>query len=449
MWDCMPTPTAKEHQLSNFPSPARQTLFQIPFPRYNPTMQTINLRVLFLFVLFMLLGVHVHTTSAQTAVSIPHIVQPGDTWTALAWQYGLDTAQLKQSYGHMNQQRQPTIGSTLLLPDTGINRTGLIVRPVESVLKTAVSHNLTPWTIAQRSQLTTPYQSLLYTPIFIPIENQPVREFPIGFAQLELSQIPAKPGQAIGLRGIVQPERQVSVSLSSTEMDVFENGRNFIALTGTGAFFGAGEPELTIRIDGEPLWTQPWRFEDDEWNFQQITLTGSAAEIDQAARDAERQQLMEIWQQATNTPQWTTSFATPVDSYLEITSDFGARRSYNGGPYSTYHEGVDFAAFGGTPVLAPAAGTVVVAENLYVRGGAVIIDHGLGVYTGYYHMAGVAVTPGQHVEPGELLGEVGTTGLSTGNHLHWDLLVNGIWVDAAAWQAQGMGCWILNGFGGS
>ncbi len=390
-----------------------------------------------------------HTTSAQTAVSISHIVQPGDTWTALAWQYGLDAAQLKQSYGHINQQRQPTIGSTLLLPDTGIHRTGLIVRPLESVLKTAVSHNLTPWTIVQRNHLTSPYDPLLYAPVFIPIENQPVREFPTGFVQLELSQIPAKPGQAIGVRGIVQSQRTVFVSLSGAEMDVFENGRNFIALTGTGAFFGAGEPELVVRIDGEPLWTQPWRFEDDEWTFQQITLTGPAAEIDQASRDAERQRLMEIWQQTTNVPQWTTPFATPVDSYLEITSDFGARRSYNGGPYSTYHEGVDFAAFGGTLVQAPAAGTVVVAENLYVRGGAVIIDHGLGIYTGYYHMSSVAATPGQHVEQGQLLGEVGTTGLSTGNHLHWDLLVNGIWVDASAWQAHDMGCWILIGFGES
>ena len=158
---------------------------------------------------------------------------------------------------------------------------------------------------------------------------------------------------------------------------------------------------------------------------------------------------MEIWTQTSDTPLWNTPFATPVDSYLEITSDFGARRSYNGGPYSTYHEGVDYAAFGGTPVIAPAAGTVVVSEFLYVRGGAVIIDHGLGIYSGYYHMASVAVTPGETVEPGQLLGEVGTTGLSTGNHLHWDLLVNGVWVDASEWQAQGMGCWILTGLGKS
>ncbi|MCA9925568.1 MAG: M23 family metallopeptidase, partial [Anaerolineales bacterium] len=216
--------------------------------------------------------------------------------------------------------------------------------------------------------------------------------------------------------------------------------------TGTGAFYGAGEPELSITTESG-FWSQPWRFVDDKWDFQEITLTGTAAAIDQAAIQAERERLFVIWNQATDMPQWDAPFHLPIDSYLSITSDFGARRSYNGGPYSTYHEGVDFAAYGGTPVTAPAAGTVVIAETLFVRGGAVIVDHGLGIYSGYYHMADVAVAPGQIVVPGQLLGEVGTTGLSTGNHLHWDLLVNGIWVDAFAFYEQDMACWVLTGLG--
>ena len=77
------------------------------------------------------------------------------------------------------------------------------------------------------------------------------------------------------------------------------------------------------------------------------------------------------------------------------------------------------------------------------------LDHGLGIYTGYYHMSSVAVTRGEVVQPGRLLGEVGTTGLSTGNHLHWDLLVNATWVDAAAWLEQDTACWVLAGLGQS
>ena len=98
-------------------------------------------------------------------------------------------------------------------------------------------------------------------------------------------------------------------------------------------------------------------------------------------------------------------------------------------------------------MFAPAGGTVVLAENLYVRGGAVIIDHGLGIYSGYYHLSKVISTPGQMVGAGTILGEVGTTGLSSGNHLHWDLLVAGNWVDAAAWREQNLACWILEGWG--
>jgi murein DD-endopeptidase MepM/ murein hydrolase activator NlpD len=204
-----------------------------------------------------------------------------------------------------------------------------------------------------------------------------------------------------------------------------------------------------IRVGDEPAWFQPWTFADREWKYQELTLTGEAAQIDQQARDEERARLRELWTQVTPTPQWATPFQTPIVDFLGVSANYGARRSYNGGPYLTYHEGVDYSAYAGTPVYAPAAGTVALAEPLYVRGGAVIIDHGLGLYTGFYHLSAVHAQAGQRVEPGDLLGEVGTTGLSTGNHLHWDLLINGIWVDAAAWQEQALACWVLEGLGQS
>jgi murein DD-endopeptidase MepM/ murein hydrolase activator NlpD len=137
----------------------------------------------------------------------------------------------------------------------------------------------------------------------------------------------------------------------------------------------------------------------------------------------------------------------PLENYLSISSDFGARRSYNGGPYQSYHEGLDFSAYGGTEVLAPSAGTVVLAENLYVRGGAVIINHGLGLFSGTYHLQEVLIQSDQTLEKGQIIGLVGSTGLSTGNHLHWDLLVGGIWVSPQAWLDSGLACWVLEGWG--
>ena len=214
-------------------------------------------------------------------------------------------------------------------------------------------------------------------------------------------------------------------------------------LFATGAFFPPGDHLLTIEVEGSPLWSQPVQVVPGEWNFEDITLTGSAAAIDAESIRLERERLSAIWNQSSSTPLWETNFNQPIEQFLQISSNYGARRSYNGGPYSSYHEGVDFSAYGGTPVTAPASGIVALAENLYVRGGAVIIDHGLGVYTGLYHMSELLVETGQTVNRGQIVGRVGSTGLSTGNHLHWDLLVNGIWVDAAAWHQSDIACWIV------
>jgi murein DD-endopeptidase MepM/ murein hydrolase activator NlpD len=200
-------------------------------------------------------------------------------------------------------------------------------------------------------------------------------------------------------------------------------------------------------LPGRPLWTQPWLVTPGQWTFEQITYTGQAATIDAETIRQERERLAAIWGQFTAQPYWSADFAEPLRDYLGYSSLYGARRSYGGGPYDRYHEGLDFSAYGGTTVHAPAAGHVVLAEQLAARGGAVIIDHGLGVFSGYYHLSEVLVPAGQMVAPGDQLGRVGSTGLSTGNHLHWDLLVGGIWVDPAAWREGRMACWLLEGLG--
>ena len=183
------------------------------------------------------------------------------------------------------------------------------------------------------------------------------------------------------------------------------------------------------------VWEQPLLFVPGEWTFEQVTFTGTAVfDADELRRERER--LMRIWDGGAKRPLWDGPFRPPLDEYVEITSYYGARRSVNGGPYSTYHEGTDFSAYGGTPVYAPAAGRVVLAEELNVRGGAVILDHGLGLHTGYYHLSAIHVALGQKVAAGDLLGEVGTTGRSTGNHLHWDMLVGTTWVDGLAWLEE-------------
>lgn len=126
-------------------------------------------------------------------------------------------------------------------------------------------------------------------------------------------------------------------------------------------------------------------------------------------------------------------FVAPLRGESRHTSPYGSRRTYGNDPTVSAHAGEDYSAPAGTPVYAPAAGQVVMAETLFVRGNAVVLDHGNGVFTGYWHLSALDVEPGASVAPGQLLGKVGSTGLSTGAHLHWELRIAGMAVDPLQW----------------
>ncbi len=148
-------------------------------------------------------------------------------------------------------------------------------------------------------------------------------------------------------------------------------------------------------------------------------------------RPAEDRYLRDVLQTFTPDIKWQGTFALPADGYR--TSPFGARRSYQGGPPTGYHGGIDMAAAEGTAVYAPADGVVVFAEPVYVRGNMVIVDHGAGVHTLYFHLSQIDVQVGQTVNSGEVLGLMGTTGLSTGSHLHWEVRIGDMFVDPDEW----------------
>lgn len=133
---------------------------------------------------------------------------------------------------------------------------------------------------------------------------------------------------------------------------------------------------------------------------------------------------------------WNGPFIMPAAG--PISTQFGTGRSYNGGPVSNHHSGTDIAAPEGAPIVAAAPGNVVFAGLLATRGNTVIIDHGLGVFTSYSHMSRIDAQPGQAVAVGAQLGLVGMTGLATGPHLHWELVVGGQNVDPTYWTYAGV-----------
>lgn len=150
---------------------------------------------------------------------------------------------------------------------------------------------------------------------------------------------------------------------------------------------------------------------------------------EQAAKAAEDQKKLRALY-ATVTPEklWTGAFRIPLDG-VKTGGNFGKRRVLNGKSNSP-HSGVDLPSPTGTPVHAAQSGRVVLAEELYFAGNAVVIDHGFGVYTLYGHFSEIDAKVGDEVKVGDLIGKVGATGRVTGPHLHWGLEVDRARVNA-------------------
>lgn len=147
--------------------------------------------------------------------------------------------------------------------------------------------------------------------------------------------------------------------------------------------------------------------------------------------DIERAELARVeslFQTQTLEMMWDeTGWDWPIPSAL--TSPFGAFRVFNNS-LNTRHTGWDIRASLGQPVFASASGVVVFTGPLDIRGNYVLIDHGYGIYSGYAHFLQTHVTRGQQVERGQVIGTVGDTGRTTGPHFHWEMAVNGTWVNS-------------------
>jgi murein DD-endopeptidase MepM/ murein hydrolase activator NlpD len=256
------------------------------------------------------------------------------------------------------------------------------------------------------------------------------------FGRLQLWPWPPAQGQTL----IVWMQSQSPVTFSLTfgeqEHPVVTDGRKgwaFVPIPALAApgpapmYLTAGDSQVTLDVP-----VQAGVFETEE-----IPASASDPILSEAGKvNAELDRMTTLF--AAETPSgWTprSRFAGPLTGLGQFprTAPFGSRRTYGDSPALSFHAGEDFAAPPGTPVLAPAGGVVVLADPLFVRGNAVVIDHGHGVFSGYWHMSKLDVKPGDVVEPGQQLGEVGTTGLSTGAHLHWELRVDGIAVDPLQW----------------
>jgi hypothetical protein len=169
-----------------------------------------------------------------------------------------------------------------------------------------------------------------------------------------------------------------------------------------------------------------------EFSVQRLTLPPTMVDLDPETERralAEGQHLRSLYQTITLERLWRGRFVPPVAGDQPGTG-FGARRVINGKPRAP-HTGIDYAVERGTPVVAVNRGRVALVAEYFFPGRLVVVDHGLGLHTLYFHLDSVAVTDGEMVERGQPLGTVGATGRATGPHLHFGVQIGPARVDPA------------------
>ena len=162
---------------------------------------------------------------------------------------------------------------------------------------------------------------------------------------------------------------------------------------------------------------------------QTLSLPSSMVDLDPTTLErvnAESQRVEAVFQRTRKEKLWKGRFLRPVPG--EISTPFGLRRVINRQNKSP-HSGVDLRAEEGTPILASNAGSVILVDDFFFSGKSVILDHGQGVYSMYFHLSEILVREGEKISKGDVLGQVGSTGRSTGPHLHWGVRIQGAKVD--------------------
>ncbi len=258
---------------------------------------------------------------------------------------------------------------------------------------------------------------------------------------LQVQVTPANPELGDTLSVIIQVNSSSdtpTVSVQQKNYPAFSMGNNrFRALLPTTPLEKPGARLLQVSGDGQ-VQKLNVQVRDRDFPTQSIWLPPGK---DSEGTDAEFDRVDAF--KALVTPQkfWDGKLLRPNSG--EITTIYGVRRYYNGVfAKDYYHRGVDYAGAYGSPVVAPAAGRVSLvgreSQGFKIHGNVVGIDHGQGVASILMHLARIDVKEGDFVKAGQVIGTLGSTGASTGPHLHWGLYVHGQSVDPVPWRLQGV-----------
>jgi murein DD-endopeptidase MepM/ murein hydrolase activator NlpD len=340
------------------------------------------------------------------------------------------------------------VGAPIIIPqqETTSQLSGVSQSTGESLLELAVKQNSDVWTLAHYNGLQGSWDSISGEPLFSPGENgeQSTSGLPPAFISAEIRDLPIKQGGTGEIKVKTIPNVTLDGILVDHQLHFFpmEDGTQ-VALQGVHALLPLGvyplRLEATLPDGSKQSYEQNILIVSGNYPDDPLLYVDPIT-IDPAETEPELNNLIEITSAVTPEKLWVGDFYSPASQYAEatyFTSRYGNRRTYIGTGTDTtvqgFHTGLDFGGGTGLPITAPARGKVVFAGPWTVRGNTTIIDHGWGVYSGFWHQSKFDVQVGDIVEQGQVIGEVGGTGRVTGPHLHWELWVNGIQVDPYDW----------------
>jgi len=256
---------------------------------------------------------------------------------------------------------------------------------------------------------------------------------------LQVSVTPENPQLGDTISVVIQTDTadsEPTVTLRQQTYPVFPISSNYYrALLPTTPLESPGNLPIQVRGDGETK-NITLSLRNRSFPTQRIWLKGGGSN----ATETELSRVAAFKKLVTPQKFWSGAFLRPNSG--SVSTIFGVRRYYNGvWAENYYHRGVDYAAGTGSPIIAPAAGRVELvgreAEGFRVHGNTVGINHGQGVLSIMLHMHRIEVKEGDFVQAGQRIGTVGSTGGSTGPHLHWGLYVHGKAIDPVPWRFQG------------
>lgn len=370
------------------------------------------------------------------AVATVYAVQGGDTLEQIAAVFNTSPNAILQTNRMINPAQAPAVGQTVTvvsrtgsaLPQT-VTGTPHVVAPGETVTTIAAQYNISPAALTAANDLI--YPAYLFTGQRLRIPSEEPYQYLTGeWQQVVIRPFPIIPGNTVSIYVENLLEGRPSGKFGDQSLQFFPQGEGYAALVGIDAFADPGL--FTLRLEGSG--SRPWRPFTQQVQVNEGNYTLQQIPVDDAPdlRQQEDEMLNTFYLTNSETRQWEGLFTSPVTTTV-ITARYGDPRSYNGGPVEIYHTGVDFAGTIGTPILAPANGTVVFNELLELHGNTIILDHGQGVLSAYFHLSETFVAVGDPVTAGQTIAAGGSTGLSTGPHLHWDLRIHGVPVNGLQW----------------